>query len=165
MRKNIFLLILIVFLYCGVGSAQQEDKLFPLKPKVEVKITNCHENNSELSILTQYTDENDLITINSHLGMDEKINYGQRRLHNAETFLTKSFNSECNRPVESILIAEGKRVKGKGHLDFFVKGKLDLRIFFNKNQDFNVPPCISTPEEKPCSTDFEKLFYPCKSKK
>lgn len=149
--------------YCGVTLVRGQNETFIIKPKVEVKFDSCQENNSELSILNQYTKQDDLIIVISHLGKDEKESYGQRRLYNAMTFLTKGFNAEYNRTPESILVAEGKRVDEKGYLDFFTKGNLELRIFLGKNRDLRVPPCVlQAPEEKPCSTDFEKLFYPCK---
>jgi len=61
MKAKINLLILIVFFCCSSVLAQEQNKSIPQKPKVEIKITSCHENNSELSILDQYTERDELI--------------------------------------------------------------------------------------------------------
>ena len=157
-------IIFSLFLMCGVILAQEE-QMSPLKPKVKINFTSCEANNSELSILNQYTPDNEIVIIISHLRKDEKKQYGRRRLHNAKIFLTRGFRKEFNRLQEYVLTAEGEEVKKQGYLDFYVKGKIELRIFFKRNIDLIVSPCVlQFPEEKPCETDYEKLFYPCKSK-
>lgn len=154
-------IIVLIFL-CGVVLSQNNLEK-SIEPKVKIDFTSCEENDSALSILDQYTAQAELITIISHLGIDEKKKFGQRRLYNAKTFLTKGFD-KFNRLPESVLIAEGEIKDEKGYLDFYVKGEVELRIFFRKNTDLIVPPCVKSIEEKSCETDFEKLFYPCKSK-
>lgn len=157
--------LITLLTFTAVVAQGQNSPVF-LKPVVEVNSPSCNENNSRMSILNQYSDRSDLIIIVSRLGSNERKNIGLRRLHNAETFFNQGLRAESTRPLESILLAEGRRVQGKGYLDFFVKGKLELRIFFETNHDLRVPPCVLLfPEEKACSSDFEKLFYPCKSKK
>lgn len=161
--KNVYILVLIVFFCVRITIAQEQDNQFPLKPKTEVKNSSCELNTAELDVLSQYTKKNESIIIISHLGKNEKSIFGKRRLHNAETFFTKGVNSSFTRPLESLLIAEGEKVSSKGYLDFYVRGELELRIFFGKNKDLSVSPCaFNFPDEKPCSTDYEKLLYPCK---
>ncbi len=122
-------------------------------------------NTALLANLIQNTAKDDFIIVISHLGELEKQNLMQRRLNNINVFFSKgSTDSTYNRSHDSFLIAEGKRVKNKGILDFYIKGELELRIVFDKNQDLYTTPCVFTPEEKPCSTVYEKLLYPCKSK-
>jgi hypothetical protein len=77
----------------------------------------------------------------------------------------KGFLREYKRSPESILIAEGEKVKGKGYLDFYIAGKLELRVFLRKNADFHLLECVlDRPMENPCSNDLSKLLYPCKDK-
>jgi hypothetical protein len=149
----------------AIVAAQQSMAQNSLKPKSEIRKTNCEENNLVLINLDQSNDRNDLIIIISHSAKNEKKVMGARRLHNAVTFLTKSFEREYNRTANSIITAKGATTDDKAYLDFFVKGQLELRIFFDRNRDLRLPPCVFLfPKEKPCSTDFEKMYYPCKGK-
>lgn len=159
--KKTALISIAVMLFCCKLALAQEPKTTPT-PKVTA--TNCEGNTLHLDVLSQYTARSDLIIIISHLGLTEKKVFGKRRLHNAETFFNKGAGDKFIRPLDFIATAEGKRVNGKGYLDFFVKGELALRIFVAKDRDLAVHYCVKEPEEKRCSEDFEKLIYPCKAK-
>lgn len=162
---NLYILVLTVFFCFQITIAQGQDRYFPLTPKVVIEKSNCELNSRELDILNQSTKQDELIIIVSYLGKNENNSFGQRRLHNAKTLLLKRSIAQHNRPSESILIVNGEQAEDRGYLDFYIKGHLELRIFINKNQDLSVLPCaFNLPDEKPCETDFEKLFYPCKSK-
>ncbi len=164
--KNVYILVVIVLFCLRTTIAQEQDNQFSLKPKVEVKNSSCELNTKELDVLSQYSKKSKLIIIISHLGEIENSAFGKRRLHNAKTFFTKGVNSSFTRSLESLLTAEGEKVSDKGYLDFYVEGELELRIVFGKNKDLSVSPCaFNFPDEKPCETDYEKLLYPCKSKK
>src|SRR5215211_5366725 len=103
---KIALLVFNLFFVCGTISAQVKEKSH-FEPKVKIDFTSCEENNSHLSILNQYTPQDELIMIISHLGKNEKKQYSQRRLHNAKTFLTGGFRDEFNRQSEYVLVADG----------------------------------------------------------
>jgi len=163
MKKKLFFLILIINIVSSEVGFSQEKEYSSGPSKNVIEKSSCEINSLGLSDLILNVAREEFIIVISHLANKEKRFFGQRRLHNVETFFTKgSTQSSNNRPFDSFLIAEGKIVKDKGFLDFYVRGKLELRIFFNKNQDLLVPPCVFNPEEKPCLTDYEKLFYPCK---
>ncbi|MBK8147773.1 MAG: hypothetical protein IPK58_06030 [Acidobacteria bacterium] len=83
-----------------------------------------------------------------------------RRMFNAQTFLV-SFSIK-SRLKERIITASGERDPQKGFLDFYVRGQLELRVYFPKNKDLFVQPCFEGFETKPCSGEFGRLFYPCK---
>ncbi|HEX8368003.1 MAG TPA: hypothetical protein VF604_05635 [Pyrinomonadaceae bacterium] len=157
---------LFFLLFCGIsnsfGQSGEKDRL---KPKKIIETPTCESNMTELGFLNQYSKGNEFVLIISHTGQNEKKYFGERRLYNAKIFLTKGFVS-INRTPESIIIAQGERVSQKGYLDFFVDGILELRIFFDKNQDFFLGTCVlDYPYEKPCSSAYDKLFYPCKGAK
>ena len=159
------LMLIVIALVCSHKITAQEkvEHLFG-KPLREVKTPSCERISQQLDILVQGINRNDLIIIISHLGKKEnKSKLGLRRLHNAKTYFTDALDF-FKRTPDSIVIAEGEPVIGKGHLDFYVKGELALRIYLNLNADLSVPPCVILPPDKPCSTPFEKLFYPCKEK-
>jgi hypothetical protein len=158
---------LFFLLFCGISNSfGQSGETDWLKPKKIIDTPTCESNVTELGILNQYSKRNEFILIVSHTGQNEKEYFGERRLYNAKTFLTKAFVPEYNRVPESIIIAQGERVSQKGYLDFFIGGILELRIFFPKNRDFFLGKCVlDYPTEKPCSLTHNKLFYPCKDRK
>jgi hypothetical protein len=158
--KTVSIIFCLLF-SCGIVAAQVKTEN-PLKPKVTIETARCEDNFSQLAILHQYTPQDELIIIISHLGENEKKDYGKRRLHNARTFLTQS--SSRNRLKEYVLAVEGEKVEGRGYLDFYVKGKIELRIYFKKNSDLYAIWCVKDRDEKPCEMDGAKLYYPCKSK-
>jgi len=163
--EKILVLILIFVLSFSAVSAQEQNQTFPLKPKEQIEEPNCETNGYAVATLNQYTSQNELIIIVSHTGTNEKESFGKRRLHNAKAFLNKAFLKEYSRSLESILVAEGEKVKGKGYLDFYIAGKLELRIYLRKNTDFYLVECVlDHPYEKPCSSDLSKSLYPCKSR-
>jgi hypothetical protein len=155
---------LLVALYCYCQCIySQEASSFPKKPKTEVKKPSCEFNTLELSTLSQHSDLSNLIIIVSHLGVSEKNKFAIRRLANARLFLTLP-NQESRRDISSIILSEGEKVIGLGYLDFYVKGELELRIYISKNKDLFLSDCIlNYPDEKACSTDYSKQFYPCKN--
>jgi hypothetical protein len=155
--------LLLAFLSCNLYA--QEIITQPRKPRIEVKKPSCEFNSLELNSLSQNTATSDLLIIVSHLGVSEKVKFGGRRLANAKTFLNLN-NQELKRESDSIILTQGERVQGLGYLDFYVKGELELRIYVNKNKDLFLSDCVlNYPDEKPCTTKYSKLFYPCKGKK
>jgi hypothetical protein len=168
-KGNSMLKILVSILIFGFSfsavSAQERNQTFPLIPKIQIEETICDTRQRAVGGLNDYFSRNELIIIVSHIGTNEKKSFGKRRLHNARVFYDKAFLKEYTRPAESILIAEGEKVKGKGYLDFYIAGKLELRIFFRKNADLWIGQCVIDPGyEKPCSSDLSKSLYPCKDR-
>ncbi|MGB7208039.1 MAG: hypothetical protein WBD27_05205 [Pyrinomonadaceae bacterium] len=163
--KNEILLLgacLILFGY-GLVTAQTTSPQTSFEPKFVVETARCEENRLQLSILNQYSDKDAMIFVISHTGKGEKKDIGQRRLDNTLTFLTRGFKEEYNRTIQSIVIAEASNSVAIGYLDFFVQDRLKLRIKFKRNYDLQVGTCVwNVPYERPCASDFEKLFYPCK---
>ena len=165
--KLILITIVNIFCFSSVIFAQEENVVFSLKPKDEVKKPSCELNSMFLTILSQQTDSNDLLIIVSHLGKTERAIYGQRRLANAKTFFVSTDLSKLfRRSTNSIILAVGERVEGNGFVDFYVKGELMVRLNTPKNKDLFLIDCVLTGEfEKPCSSKLSRSFYPCKSKK
>ncbi len=166
--KNEILLLgawLILFGH-GLLTAQTTSSQTSFEPKFVVDTARCEENSSQLSILNQYSDKDAMIFVISHAGKGEKKDIGQRRLDNSLTFLTQGFKKEYNRTIQSIVIAEASDSVANGYLDFFVQDRLELRIKFKRNYDLQIGVCVwNVPYERPCSSDFEKLFYPCKRRR
>ncbi|HEX9961723.1 MAG TPA: hypothetical protein VGB00_12360 [Pyrinomonadaceae bacterium] len=164
MEKILILIFIFVFSFSAV-SAQEQNQTFPLIPKYQIEEPSCDTSQNAVGGLKNYFSRNELIIIISHTGTNEKESFGKRRLHNAKMFYDKAFLKEYTRPPESILIAEGEKVKGRGYLDFYIAGKLELRIVFRKNADLWIGKCVIDPGyEKPCKDDLSKWLYPCKDR-
>lgn len=161
MPKSILILLTIAFLYAGPGNAQSEE----LRPVVSVTKSTCFTNSQELERLYWDSQTAESIIILSHVASTEKKRFGVRRLHNASTFLRMDRDKSNIRSKIPVIAAEGSKVVGTGYVDFFVNGRLQLRIFLRKNSDLVVSPCVAEPEDKPCSGINERLFYPCKAKR
>jgi hypothetical protein len=157
---------LILLLFCVISNSfGQSRETDGFTPKTIIDTHKCESSVREVGALNEHSERNEFILIISHLGENETESFGKRRLDNAKTFLTKGFVS-INRAPESVIIAQGERVSQKGYLDFFVKGILELRVFFPKNRDFFLGTCVlNYPQEKQCSLAYDKLYFPCKDKK
>lgn len=163
MKKYLIFIFLVVNAFSHQAVFSQTQDELNLSSVMTLEKASCEMNSAFLINLIQNTARDKFIIVVSHQGNNEKKNFGQRRLNNVEIFFTtNSSEPSNNRLSNSFLTAEGKKSDKNSFWDFYVAGKLELRIFFDKNQDLNVYPCVFTPEEKPCSTNHEKLLYPCK---
>jgi hypothetical protein len=167
--KKLLIAKLVLLIVTMPIWGQSSDKIFPLHPKAGggVRASDCTVKFDSIRafMLTASAKKDALIIIMSHLGKEESARLGKRRLYNAKTYLTSiAFDLKYRRDSESILIAEGEReAQGAGFLDFYIEGEIELRIFFEKNEDLLLGSCVLNQSyEKFCKTDFEKLFYPCK---
>ncbi|MBK7708581.1 MAG: hypothetical protein IPJ30_23180 [Acidobacteria bacterium] len=156
LKPVVFVLIFLI----RVDISSGQESVDQLEPKYLIKKSECPINSIFLQSLDAETKREDLIIIVSHLGKSEKARLGQRRLFNARTFLV--FISTKSRSMSRIIAAQGERVPGKGFLDFYVKGELELRIFFLKNRELFVQPCFEGVDTKPCSGEDGRRFYPCR---
>ena len=153
--------LLFIFISCSsVLSQEQRDEL---DPKFVLRKSTCFTNSNTLQSIEMEYEANDLIILVSHLGKSEKKKMADRRLYNARTFLIT--NSFKQRTAERIIVTKGEESTDEGYLDFFVKGHLEMRIYFpKKNRELWVAPCVQDPNEKPCAGTYDRLYYPCKKK-
>lgn len=161
MLKSMMILLTIVIPCVGRMNAQGED----LIPVVTVTKSTCFTNSLELERIYWNPEIPESIIIVSHLGTTEKKKFGARRLHIASTFLSLDRNKSDARSKLSVVAAEGSKATGMGYVDFFVNGRLELRIVLSRNSDLLVSPCVTEPEDIPCGSFQEKLFYPCKARR
>lgn len=160
--KIIVTLILIFLGGLLTASAQTTGESSQSQPKVVVEKYACGLRYNSLGSLIQYSKKDDVIIIISHIGKGEADKFGKRRLSNAKTFLTQE-TVYYKKPPEFVVTAEGEKVGGEGYLDFYVHGEFEVRIFIEKNKDLYLGDCGAEPDQKPCQTAYEKLFYPCKA--
>jgi len=160
--KNIIFCISVCIVSYQFSFAQNTDDRFHAKPDREIKQPYCEFNVPELERIAAKIESNKYLIIVSHPERTERKSISSRRLYNAREFFK---SSPYDRPTDSILIAEGEPITGYGYVDFFVEGKLELRIHVNKNAELVVTACVIDPPNSRCSNSHELLFYPCLSKK
>jgi hypothetical protein len=162
MKFSYLNIVFVLFWGCLVVHSQVENRKKPWLPKKEAATISCEDNLALLDTLIQSIHTDKMLLIVSHLGKREnRADLSRRRLYNIKTYYTKGFD-QTEREAESIVIADGEKVTGKGYLDFYVEGQIILRLYLNYNRDLTFGPCTLLPEEKRCSTAYEKMFYPCR---
>jgi len=159
-----FVIFFLLTFVCGSPLFCQEKQapLDELEPRFISREPTCHMNSDLLYEVGMSSQPKDLIIIISHLGRTENKKFADRRLHNARTYLIKQ-TGKGNAP-ERVIISKGEESADQGYLDFFVKGRLELRLYIPNNKDFWVQPCVQDPDKKPCSEFDAMLYYPCKAK-
>lgn len=101
---------------------------------------NCEFNSHVLDNVHHLGDEKGLIIVIARLGDGESNRaLNRRRLHNIRSYLTES---GWKRDPQTIILAEGERVKGYGRLEFYIKGNLFTVLGVRRNRDFAAGSCI-----------------------
>lgn len=159
---RLFVFNLLLICCCQISYAQADDEMFA--PVVAITKPYCEFNIIEMKNLGDKLKAVDFLIIVSHLGKSEKSSYTQRRLFNAKTYFAGEYSQTPKHPAHAIVTAEGERVEGNGYLDFYVRGRLELRVFLHKNADFVVTACIVDPPNSRCTDVRERMFFPCKAK-
>lgn len=154
-----FIVSIITLLFISVAAVSQE-MTDPLKPRFVLQRSTCFLNSNSLMSIDVELDSKELIIVISHLGKNEKQRMANRRLYNAKTFIR--WMAGKGRSDERIIAGIGEPSSDQGYLDFFVEGDLELRIYFPKNKDLLVQPCFEDPEQKPCTGENGRMFYPCR---
>ena len=109
----------------------------------------CEENSAWLDRVMQKVSESekpDRVFVIARLGQGEYANrLNQRRLHNARTYLKNRLKPE------TIIVAEGGRVSGEGHVEFYVGSELLLTSMVRRGADL----CVS------CFDGLDPKYYGC----
>jgi hypothetical protein len=175
MKKIILLIILGSLSYPAV--AQQTPPLTPVKLSdfADSKPAHCAERTAVLDGIAQKTPADELIIVVARLGDgDGRPRLNWRRLHNVRAYWTEYLyegREGHKRQPETIILAEGERVKGYGQLEFYVGGKLVwvLKVARNADVEFGdcYPPDDSFIRNKiydRCWVKSHQIFYPCRDK-
>jgi hypothetical protein len=102
-------------------------------------LTSCEENIALLSASHQSAGEDGLVIAIARLGDGEhRRELNRRRLHNVRVYLTEF---DWKRAPETVITAEGERVKGFGRVDLYVGGKLVAVLGIKRNGDLLVGSC------------------------
>jgi hypothetical protein len=163
MLRVIGIVCLLISYACVVEAQQKPGSETPIFP-VEDLPGGCEFNNSVLTVLAQNTPADELIIVIARLGdRESRKNLNSRRLHNVKIFLTEFLVDSVRRRPETIILAEGQRVKGYGRVELYVKGKLYEVMKASHNADLIMGYCSREPPEPPCPP-IERNLYPCRDK-
>jgi hypothetical protein len=120
----------------------------------KVEPYNCTFNSHILDNVHHLGGETGLIIVIARLGDGESNRaLNRRRLHNVRSYLTES---GWNRDPQTIILAEGERVKGYGRIEFYIQGNLFTVLGVNRNRDFAAGSCLSKKKAG-------EIFYPYRS--
>lgn len=125
--------------------------------------TRCEDSINILDSLTQRTAPDELIFVIARLGDKEtRANIGRRRLHNVRAYLTEYLTEpRVRRKPETIILAEGERVRGLGQIELYAGGKLFWVLKIRRNADLVVGTCY--PDGDSCPPE-DRNLYPCRDK-
>ncbi|MCA1618000.1 MAG: hypothetical protein LC795_01520 [Acidobacteria bacterium] len=168
------LLLIFGVLSCSAAVAQQP----PLEPVklsdfANAKPGRCEYRTAILDGIHQKTPADETITVIARLGDGEtRTNLSWRRLHNVRVYWTQYLYKEHRRKPETIILAEGERVKGLGHLEFYVGGKLVEVMKVARTADLSIGSCYPPDDSyirnrifNPCWLESNRNFYPCRDKR
>lgn len=131
------------------AGATQESR--PTKPIVR-NDNNCESNKAYFDYVAASAGEDELIILIARLGDEETSRaYTRRRLYNISTYL----NYIREIPKERIIRAEGERIRGRGRVEVYVRGKLMIVFSVGRNQDLAGGDCEQAPRS---------LYHPMRRK-
>jgi len=169
--KSLFL-IAAFSLWLNVSNvlAQQQPSTPNVRDFDNQRPTNCADRTAAIDGTSQQTPADGLIIVIARLGDGEtRANLNQRRLHNVRTYWTEFLPTQYRRNPETILLAEGEKVRGYGRLEFYIGGKLSLMIKLLSNDDLHIGECYPPDDSYirnnvfyPCEVKSNKIFYPCR---
>jgi hypothetical protein len=144
------ILTMSLLMVCAALNTTAQSNGTP-KP-ITVEENNCESNKAWFDYIAVNSKEANTIIIIARLGNGEKSRmYNRRRLHNISTYL----NYIRDLPKEKIVIAEGKKVSGRGRVDVYVNGKPFIVFTLGRNQDLAGGDCEQAANS---------LYYPLRRK-
>jgi len=138
MKKKLCLTALWVLATMSAGAAQGRQVEARAKAS---RPGNCETNSAHLddvrNDVLRRADKNEVVVAVARLGDKEMSRtHNRRRLRAVRDYLVK-----YGVPAESVVTAEGERVKGYGRVELYVKGKLRTVLSANPNKALCVDCC------------------------
>lgn len=123
--------VLFVCILFG-GSASAQD--VPVKPYVYERFdgTHCETTKAALDLIAQRAGQDGFIIIIARLGTKE---YSRTLNRERMQLLADFMHNTRGVPRERIVLAEGKRVRGLGRVEIYLKGRLFTVFTINRNKD------------------------------
>lgn len=112
-------------------ATAQSSRLEPVKLSdyTNSKPMSCADRQAGIDVIGQRTPADELIIVIARLGTGEtRPNLNRRRLHNVRVFWTEFLEKTAKRKPETIVLGEAERIKGHGHLEFYVSATGDVEF-------------------------------------
>ncbi len=173
--KSLFLSLICCLLLSVTGVEAQEPpplSTYRLSDFDGYRPAHCADRTAALDGITQKTPADELIFVIARLGSGEtRPNLNWRRLHNVRAYWTGYLPEGHRRKPETIILAEGERISGYGHLEFYVGGNLVWVIKIARNSDVDFGDCYPPDDSyirnrvyNPCWVESHRIFYPCRDR-
>jgi len=151
-------LVLLFFLLIAtsVTVANQEQRAKPPYTTPQ----HCEVNDNQLDNAHHLAGDDSIIIAVAHLGDGERNPaLNRRRLHNVKAYLT-SF--AWQRRLDTVVTAEGERVKGFGRIDIYIRGGHWSTLAVRRNEDLIVGLCEP---DYMRGREETRTFYPWRDRK
>lgn len=168
------MVVSILLLNCAAVMAQQTPPLPPENSSdvAEAKPLQCQYRTPLLDYINQDAPADRLIIVIARSGDgDIRPGLNLRRLRNVRAYWTQYLSKDQRRKPETIILAEGERVKGYGQLEFYVGGNLVQVIKIARNSDVDFGNCYPPDDSNirkevydPCWVESHRIFYPCRDR-
>jgi hypothetical protein len=143
---------------CSISAQEQTDQRATRRAEIEIKPANCERHILILEDAHHAVDKDGLLILIARLGDGEnRQDFNRRRLHNARTYLTEYLKL---RAPETIITAEGERVKGYGRIELYVGGKLHYVLALKRNADLIVGSCEPAELDDARQKELRLKLYP-----
>ena len=172
--KKLLLTLILCFGSSLTAVGQQPPQRAPVRLSdfENAKPTYCGDRIAVLDGIHQTVPADELIIVIARAGdHDKRASLSKRRLHNVRVYWSEFLYEKSRRNPETIILAEGERVKGLGRLEFYVGGKLDHVMKVAPNADLFVGECYPPDDSfvkngvyDPCKVTSQRNFYPCRDK-
>lgn len=163
MSKGICLIALLFALRsvsadCYVIAQRQTEQTTSRYAEMATQPANCETNIAVLEAANHAADKDGLIIMIARLGDDEnRQDLNHRRLYNARTYLTEYLNLRAS---ETIVTAEGTRLKGYGRIEIYIGGKLYHILALKRNADLIVGSCEPAELDDARQKELRLKLYP-----
>jgi hypothetical protein len=130
MAKELFFTFCLLITASPVIAQVNQSKVEPY---------NCEYNSQVLDNIHHLVGEKGLIIVIARLGDGESSRaLNRRRLQNVRAYLTES---GWKRDPQTLVLAEGERVKGYGRIELYIHGNLFTVLGVNRDRDFAAGSC------------------------
>ena len=141
MSRNVKILTVALVCWCLVVSPLSAQNPAAAKPIIVDAAFN-EDSKANIALLAQSVNEGEGVILIARLGNDESSrNLSRQRLEVVRDYLP--VNPGLNRQSisdENIVMAYGERVRGKGRIEAYVRGRLFMVFVFMRNKNFAPEP-------------------------